>query len=164
MDEYIGMIQIPRGDGDETETAGRTLIQVAHVVVRLEDRALSREFGLSYRQMRILKHIAAGVTSGTELGRIFGVTAPAISETLESLFKKDLVTRSPHESDRRAILLGLTPKGEEMNARAQQSERRLAHELLEMLSPEEIEHLHELVGKMLIPNTERLLRQRTSNG
>lgn len=162
MDDYQGAILIPRGNGDDTETAGRTLIQLAHVVVRIEDRVISREFGLSYRQMRILKHIAAGITSGTELAHIFGVTAPAISETLESLVKKDLVTRSPNENDRRAILLGLTPAGTEINQRAQHAERRLAHELLDVLDPEEVEQLLGLAGKMLVPSTERLLQRRIS--
>lgn len=163
VDKYVGAIAIPQDDGEIIDTAGRTLIQVAHVVVRLEDRGLSRNFGLSYRQMRILKHIAAGVRSGTELGRIFGVTAPAISETLESLVKKGLVVRTPHESDRRAVKLRLTPEGAALNTLAGASERELARELLNMLDESEIEQLLGLVSKVLVPNQERLINHRLNN-
>lgn len=163
MNDEPKTIRLPQGEAEQTTAAGRTLIQLAHVVVRLEDRILARELGVSYRQMRILKHVGAGVTSGTELGRIFGVTPPAVSETLESLVRKGLLAREPHESDRRAVRLVLTEEGVALNKRAEESERELASNLMASLSPEEVSVLLDLAMKVLVPSTETLLSRRLSN-
>ncbi|MCU1514311.1 MAG: MarR family transcriptional regulator [Microbacteriaceae bacterium] len=162
MDSYVDGMVIPDEGSDRAHTAGRTLIQLAHVVVRLEDRALTRELGLSYRQMRILKHIDAGITSGTELGKIFGVTAPAISETLESLVRKNLVAREPHDTDRRAVRLVLTRAGSELNARAHKVEIELSQHLLGPLTEDDIENLLDLAHRVLVPSQETLITRRLS--
>lgn len=164
MDRYVGGISIPGDDTDRVHAAGRTLIQLAHVVVRLEDRLLAHDLGLSYRQMRILKHVGAGVSSGTELGRIFGVSAPAVSETLESLVRKDLLAREPHESDRRAVKLVLTTQGKRLNRAAAKVERELSQELLAPLSEAEVDTLLDLAVKVLVPAQETLIGRRLSNG
>lgn len=163
MNEPLTTVTIPDDEEEMVSVAGRTLIQLAHVVVRLEDRLLSRKFGLSYRQMRILKHVNAGIRSGTELGRIFGVTAPAISETLESLVRKGLISREPHEKDRRAVKLVLTKSGKRLNSRAEQAERDLAGELLLSLDEAEVATLLTLVRKVLVPSQENLIARRLSN-
>lgn len=144
--------------------AGRTLIQLAHVVVRLEDRLLLQSLALSYRQMRILKHVNAGVTSGTELGRIFGITAPAVSETLESLVRKDLLAREGVKADRRAVKLVLTAKGKQANRAAEKLERELSGELLASLSEPEVESLLDLAMKVLVPSQETLINRRLAAG
>lgn len=164
MDGHIGAIARPGPDTSGVFVAGRTLLQLAQVLVRLEDQLLSRDVGLSYRQMRILKHVGAGVTSGTELGRIFGVTAPAISETIESLVRKGLLRREPHETDRRAVILLLTDEGSSLNERAEQAERALAREVLDPLADDEVETLLELATKVLIPSQENLISRRLANG
>lgn len=146
------------------QAAGRTLIQLAHVVVRLEDRLLARDLGLSYRQMRILKHVNEGVSSGTDLGRIFGVTAPAVSETLESLVRKGLLAREPHESDRRAVKLVLTAEGKRANRAAEKVEKELSTELLGPLDEIEVMDLLDLVTKVLVPSQEALINRRMADG
>lgn len=156
-------ILLPEDESARVLVAGRTLIQLAHVVVRIEDMLMSREFGLSYRQMRILKHVNGGVTSGTELAKIFGVTAPAISETLESLVRKGLLKRRPHASDRRAVKLVLTAKGTRLNTRAEEGERELAREVLAPLGDEEVETLLALAEKLLVPNQQNLINRQMSN-
>ena len=155
--------EMPGEEAGVELASGRTLIQLAHVLVRLEDRLLTRELSLSYRQMRILKHVNAGVTSATEMGRIFGVTAPAISETLESLVKKKLLVRKAHETDRRVVKLALTKKGEQLNARAEEAERTLAAEVLAPLSSKEIRTLQKLVTKLIGPNQENLINSRLAS-
>ncbi len=147
----------------DVSLAGRTLIQLSHVIVRLEDRVLSRELGLSYRQMRILKHVNAGVESGTELVKIFGVTAPAVSETLESLVRKGLLVRRPHETDRRAVKLELTDAGRELSERSEVLERELSVDLLAPLDAAEVKTLLGLADRMLAPGQARLIEQRLSN-
>jgi len=163
VDKHVGPVTLPNDEAAPVLTAGRTLIQLSHVVVRLEDRLLLHELGLSYRQMRILKHIHSGVTSATELGRIFGVTAPAVSETVESLVKKGLVTREPHESDRRAVKLDLTKQGAAANEKAHDLERRLAHEILGVLDEPEVDELLNLSTKVLVPSQENLISRRLNH-
>jgi DNA-binding MarR family transcriptional regulator len=163
MSPCKGRIRLPDDEDNPIYAAGRTLIQLAHVIVRLEDRLLSRNLGLSYRQMRILKHVNAGVTSGTELGRIFGITAPAVSETLESLVRKGLLAREPHDSDRRAVKLVLTDKGKRVNDLAEKLERDLARELLDPLTDAEVKTLLTLATKVLVPSQETLISRRMAN-
>lgn len=157
-------IFLPGDDGSSIHAAGRTLIQLSHVVVRLEDRLLSHELGLSYRQMRILKHVSAGVDSGTELAQIFGVTAPAVSETIESLVRKGLLSRESHEGDRRAVRLVLTAEGVRLNRRAEQVEKTLAEELLGPLTEKQVETLLKLTRSVLVPSQETLVTRRLSKG
>lgn len=147
------------GEHQRIET-GRQLMQLAHVIVRLEDQRHGRELKLSYRQMRILKHVYAGVTSATELGKIFGVTPPAISETLEALVRKKLLTREPHESDRRSVRLQITEEGARMHLAAQAAEDELACEVLSPLTAAQVETLRALVSKVLPPSQESLLKRR----
>lgn len=144
---------------DPKTQTGRDLIQLAQVVVRLEERAM-RELSLSYRQMRILKHLHAGVESATELATRFGVTAPAISETLESLVLKGLVERKPHPSDRRSVRLALTDTGVKTYLRAQDAEDMIGHELLEPLLDRQIGQLAKLLDAVLAVNQARLLDRR----
>src|SRR5690625_2777407 len=151
------------GDSDGIRyAAGRTLIQLAHVVVRLEDRALARGLRLSYRQMRILKHVKAGVDSGAELGRIFGISAPAVSETIEALVRKGLLRREPHASDRRAVKLVLTAEGITIYQRAEAIERELADEILAPLDSRGAKDLFELATTLLAPSQEALISRRRS--
>ncbi|MEV0685236.1 MarR family winged helix-turn-helix transcriptional regulator [Nocardia sp. NPDC050378] len=131
---------------------GGALSLLAHVLTRLEDRLLNKELGLSYRQVRILKHVRDGVTSGTELGRIFCVTPSAISENLESLVQKGLLAREPHGSDRRAVRLALTEQGHQLNVAAQHAERALMTQVLAPLNENEVEGLMQIVTKLLGPS------------
>jgi DNA-binding MarR family transcriptional regulator len=138
---------------------GRQLIQLAQVIVRLEDRVL-QDISISYRQMRIIKHVHGGVESATALGAYFGVTAPAISETLESLVKKGLLRRAPHPDDRRSVRLLLTEAGEEMYRRSQAAEDDLSLEILETVSDTDLKRLEMLVAAMLERNQDRLIMRR----
>jgi DNA-binding MarR family transcriptional regulator len=138
------------------------MIQLAQVLVRLEEHALNREFRLSYRQMRILKHVAAGTSSATELANRFGVTAPAISSTLESLVKRELLARAVHENDRRSVKIVLTEAGTDVYRQAQQLEDRIGVEILETLTGDELEQFGGLIRSLLELNQPRLLNLRAA--
>lgn len=157
-------VAVITGDESERVLTGRRLVQLAHVIVRLEELALHRSVDLSYRQMRILKHVNAGVSSARDLARFFGITPPAISETLEALVRRDLLVREPHPTDRRSVVLRLTKKGAEVRRRSQEVEDELAEEILSVLSQRGVDQLAKLLEKMLDPNQERLLSRRRSRG
>jgi len=148
-----------RGAAKDRVGTGRQLIQLAQVIVRLEELVL-QDISISYRQMRIIKHVHGGVESATALGAYFGVTAPAISETLESLVKKGLLRREPHPDDRRSVRLLLTEAGEKMYRRSQAAEDDLSLEILETVSDTDLKRLEMLVAAMLERNQDRLIMKR----
>jgi DNA-binding MarR family transcriptional regulator len=148
-----------RGPATDRVGTGRQLIQLAQVIVRLEERVL-HDISISYRQMRIIKHVHGGAESATALGAYFGITAPAISETLESLVKKGLLRREPHPDDRRSVRLLLTKAGEEMYRRSQAAEDDLSLEILDAVSDTDLKRLEMPVAAMLERNQDRLIMKR----
>lgn len=149
------------GAGTESERAliGRGLVRLSQVIVRLEELAL-RRLDLSYRQVRILRHVDAGVACARDLARYFGITPPAVSETLDALVRRDLLVREPNPADRRAVLLRLTAHGEVLCQRSQLVEDELAEELLATLDEKGIADLAGLLANLLDPNQERLVSRR----
>ena len=49
-----------------------------------------------------------------ELAEKLGVTTGTLTVQIDKMVKSDLVTRMPHESDRRSILVELTEQGQEL--------------------------------------------------
>lgn len=142
-------------------TVGRELIRLAQIIVRLEEKELIGVHGLSYRQMRILKHIHGGVTLSSELASRFGITPPAISETVESMVKKGLIKRHfGVAQDRRAVVLELTPAGEHLYLETQTSEDQLAAEILSFIGPAQVKRLGDIVAKLVDSNQQRLFAER----
>lgn len=152
-------VAVITGDEPERVLIGRRLVQLAQVIVRLEELALQK-LDLSYRQMRILKHVNAGVSSARDLAQFFGITPPAISETLEALVRRELLVREPNPNDRRAVVLRLTPQGRKLCRRSQLAEDAMAEELLTTLDQQGVDDLGALLANLLSPNQERLLSQR----
>lgn len=160
-DEMSG---VPR-DGaqfDELD-AGRRFLLLSQVAVRHEGRAL-QSLSLSYRQMRTLRHVHSGMTSATELGRVFGVTAPAISETVEALVKRSLLDRAPNERDRRTVKLVLTALGKEMVEEGERIRVRVAEELLSPLSDVQRRSFEEILEALYYPAYDSLINQRVQGG
>ncbi|WP_154814815.1 MarR family winged helix-turn-helix transcriptional regulator [Actinophytocola xinjiangensis] len=152
-------VAVITGDEPERVLIGRRLVQLAQVIVRLEELSLHK-LDLSYRQMRILKHVNAGVSSARDLAQFFGITPPAISETLEALVRRDLLVREPNPNDRRAVVLRLTAAGAKLCQRSQLAEDELAEDMLTTLDQQGVEDLGALLANLLAPNQERLLSQR----
>ena len=85
---------------------------------------------LTYRQYRILGHIRDGATSLKALNQRTVISMSALSETIDGLFRKGLVTRMPSERDRRGIDLGLSDAGVDVLERATPVMRSLAAEVV----------------------------------
>ena len=79
-------------------------------LVRCHVRKAS-EPDLSFAKFRVLANINRGIQTVGEIAELHGVSQPAISKLVESLFTDKLVTRHDHISDRRIIELRLTPAG-----------------------------------------------------
>jgi DNA-binding MarR family transcriptional regulator len=73
--------------------------------------AATGNFDISVEQFHILRHIRRGMGSVSELATAKNISRPAISQGVEVLVKKGLLTRIQSTQDRRCVELVLTPDG-----------------------------------------------------
>lgn len=76
--------------------------------------AATGKFGITLDQFHTLRHIKKGFQSVGELAEKRQVSKAAISQSVETLVKKGLVTRRQDGPDRRCVLLELTPYASEV--------------------------------------------------
>jgi DNA-binding MarR family transcriptional regulator len=83
--------------------------------VRGNIRAIvSEQFDISVDQFHILRHIRKGYSSVSDLAGARQISRPAVSQALDLLVEKGLVTRIPSRADRRCVRLELTSAGNEL--------------------------------------------------
>jgi DNA-binding MarR family transcriptional regulator len=83
--------------------------------IRTNVRGIAVEkFGITVEQFHILRHIRRGHGSVSELAEAKGISRPAISQAVELLVGKGLVTRRQNAEDRRFVQLELTDEGSEL--------------------------------------------------
>jgi DNA-binding MarR family transcriptional regulator len=90
-------------------------------------------------QFHILRHIRRGRGSVSELAEIQQISRPAISQTVDILVDKGLVSRQTDADDRRYIRLELTPTGNELLNTIFKQNRSWMMDKMGGLSPDEIE-------------------------
>jgi DNA-binding MarR family transcriptional regulator len=90
----------------------------------------------------------------SELSEIVLRSSGGMTQILDRLEKTGLVERSADLSDRRKVVVGLTPDGLRTAERASASYRRAREELLAELSADEIEQLDTAVHRLLDVLTE----------
>jgi DNA-binding MarR family transcriptional regulator len=73
--------------------------------------AATQEFNISVEQFHILRHIRKGAHSVSELAEIGRISRPAISQAVDALFNKGLISRTQSTADRRCVELELTVDG-----------------------------------------------------
>ncbi len=102
-------------------------------------RAIASErFDISVQQFRVLRHIRRGTRSTSELAATIQTSPPAISQCVDALVEKGLVTRRQSVQDRRCVELELTHAGADvLNAIFEENRRWLAQKLAS-LSPGEM--------------------------
>ncbi len=72
-----------------------------------------RDSGLTTAQAHTIQIVGhAGSIKMKDLAEKIGVTTGTLTVAVERLEKKNLLVRKPHEKDRRAYLIELTPEGE----------------------------------------------------
>jgi DNA-binding MarR family transcriptional regulator len=90
-----------------------------------------------------------GITSRQLCGAL-DIQPPNLVGMVNSLEKRELVTRAPHPHDGRAMGLHLTPAGKKMVRSAEQTAARIEEEATPRLSPTERETLARLLKKIYI--------------
>lgn len=110
---------------------GHALFELAPRLTRLENTVLRAvEPPLTFRQYRLLERVADGYTTVTTLGRLATITLPAISESVDVLVRKDLLTRTSNQQDRRESHLSLTDAGRSALDQAKELLQETAEQIL----------------------------------
>jgi DNA-binding MarR family transcriptional regulator len=107
----------------------------------------SQPGGMSIRPRRAPRY--PGRVGKGELTKALGVTARNVTTIVDGLEREGLLARTPDPTDRRAILLELTPKGCDPIAAVHATQRELADWLFESLDTMERAELLRLPGKIL---------------
>ncbi|MFG3223724.1 MarR family winged helix-turn-helix transcriptional regulator [Kitasatospora sp. NPDC048194] len=121
-----------------------------------------RPLGLTPAQAEVLEVLAdhQPVTLAA-LGRLLVCEQGSPSRLVESLVQRDLVSRVPHEQDKRAVLLELTPAGQSLAAQLGETIGRLTSAMAEPLSAAGITTLSGLLYSLLEgTDAEQTLRNR----
>ncbi len=83
--------------------------------IRGRIRATAAEnFEITVEQFHILRHIRKGIGTSSELAEAKQISRPAVSQAVDILVQKGLVTRRRSTDDRRRVKLELTESGDEL--------------------------------------------------
>ncbi len=84
-------------------------------MIRSHIRAVATEkFGITVEQFHVLRYVRRGTGSVSELATAKNISRPAISQAVDVLVNKGLLTRTQSRQDRRFVDLALTPAGNEL--------------------------------------------------
>jgi DNA-binding MarR family transcriptional regulator len=144
-------------EADATGAFSRSLYEFFRATRRARGRAARQPSpdGLSLAQFHLLEPLADGPHTNRQLAEAADVSSPTATRMIDVLVGRGLVTRVEDPSDRRAVLISLTPTGrraldakvreyeqvrEQIAAVLDLDERRVAADLLHRLA-EVIEEL-----------------------
>lgn len=123
---------------------------LASKLARIQDFVLEQSgCGLTYRNFRVMVRITEGRDSLTKLGASATTTYSAISQALQAVSSKGLVSRAPSAGDKRATTLAVTPKGLSALETARQALDEFVDQLVATLDEEEEEKLWSSLSKIL---------------
>ena len=108
--------------------------------VRSHIRTVATEnFDISVEQFHILRFIRHGHNSVSDLADVRNISRPAVSQGVDALVSKGLISRTQSKEDRRYVQLELTPEGNALLDSVFQNTREWMKESLAPFSQEELE-------------------------
>jgi len=99
----------------------------------------ARKFDISVEQFHILRHVRRGIGSISELAAAKNISRPAISQAVDVLVKKGLLTRIHSSQDRRFVELTLTDAGNNLLDTVFQETREWMQERMSSLTTDELQ-------------------------
>jgi len=105
-------------------------------------------FDITVEQFHVLRYVRRGTDSVSELATAKNISRPAISQAVEVLVKKGLLTRVPSKEDRRCVELVLTEAGNNLLDTVFKETRGWMKERMQKLSAGELETMTEAMGIM----------------
>jgi len=118
-------------------------------LVRSHIRATATgNFDITVEQFHVLRHVRRGVTSMSDLAAAKNISRPAISQTVDVLVKKGLLTRVQSVQDRRVVDLALTEEGIALLDAVFEATREWMKERMSGMSAEELETIAKAMKMM----------------
>ncbi len=111
---------------------------------------------VSVSQAQLMAALRPGAARISQLARASWITGPSVTVMVGRLERAGLVSRRPDPSDRRSVLVELTPDGKRTLARISAARRELLRNRLQALSEDERRALG-----LALPALERLAREWT---
>ena len=111
------------------------------------------KFDITVEQFHVLRYVRKGTESMSELATAKNISRPAISQAVEVLVKKGLLTRVQSVQDRRYVELALTDAGNNLLDTVFKETREWMKERMQTLTADELETIAkamEAMKKMLI--------------
>ena len=96
------------------------------------------KFDITVEQFHVLRYVRRGPNSMSELAVAKNISRPAISQAVDVLVKKGLLTRLPSSTDRRVIELALTDAGNALLDTVFQENREWMKERMSRLTADEL--------------------------
>lgn len=117
--------------------------------LRAREAGLARDGALTVAQYQLLEPLRSAPEHpvGT-LAEAAGIAAPTATRMLDGLARDGLVNRRHSESDRRVVLIGLTPTGRAALAVAHERVEAFRRRIFEALEPEERERAAALLERL----------------
>ncbi len=97
------------------------------------------DFGITVEQFHVLRYVRRGMESMSELADARNISRPAISQAVEVLVQKGLLTRTHSTADRRQVELALTKAGDELLDAVFGGTRAWMSERMESMTSDELE-------------------------
>jgi DNA-binding MarR family transcriptional regulator len=126
--------------------------------------------GCKPSEIRVLFCIKKGMKPGTpemkvsEISRQLHVTSPTVTQLIKGLEANGLIERNSDPSDRRAVGITLTEKGEKVTQQASEAFSASIHGLIEYLGEEQSDQLAELLTRVSRYYNEKALQNAYWNG
>ena len=119
---------------------------VRNISIRIFQHA---EQVITHPQFFMLKKLALGPVTVSEVAEYLGVSLSAITSMADRLVKTGYVNRYRSQDDRRLVRLELTPAGSEALAAAINKRREVMHGTLGRLPEGDLAALHSIYTKLL---------------
>lgn len=118
-------------------------------VVRSHIRATATtKFDITVEQFHVLRHVRRGIGSVSELAIAKNISRPAISQAVDTLVNKGLLTRVQSTQDRRYVELALTDESNRLLDTVFEETREWMKERMKGLSTHELETIAEAMEIM----------------
>lgn len=135
-----------------TEELSDRLLQICHLVLRVEETAVEKAAGrqVTASELRLLEAAAQGAAGRTvgELANTLAITPASVTAAVNRLEQKGLVRRLKNPQDRRRVGVQLTEEGGRVRRLCQWYHRGLIRQLAEGLTPQEQASLLEGLRKL----------------
>jgi DNA-binding MarR family transcriptional regulator len=125
-----------------------TLFAVTNKIQMRGDKYLK---DLSVRQMKAMGaiiHLPAGKATINNIARFMGTTKQSAKQIVDIMAKKQYLSTSPSERDKRAVNVAITPQGEQIIRTCSERNNEFVADIFQEFTTEDLETLWALLKKL----------------